>query len=527
MASGLQVLLIDDNPEDRALVLRALRREFPDILTKEVKDKEDLDQALESFRYDLTITDYQLNWSTGLEILPVLKSRHPDCPVIMFTATGNEEIAVQALKAGLDDYVLKSPRHFVQLAVAARGALDRERNRKRAELSEARLQDLMSRLDVGVYRMTPAGKLAYANPAFLRIFGMHSWEEARNWDLSAYVTQADELRRLRDDLGKTGRVRIREMKLRGPHGEDLWISLTLTSLAGDAGVVEGLIEDVTEIKRLDQALRAKEEELRQAQKLESIGRLAGGVAHDFNNLLTAINGYSDLLLEMLGGDNPHRESLMEIRKAGSRAAALTRELLAFGRRQMLQPKALDLNELIFSMEDIIRRSLGDKIEFSIGLAPELFKVKADPAQVEIIIKNLIINAREAMPLGGRLALETENAEREELPPPANHFSEDADIRGPIHSGAFVSLSVSDTGTGMDKETLARIFEPFFTTKPMGKGSGMGLATVYGIVKQSGGQIQVSSDPGKGTRFRILLPAVPNLQENPARANAPMGFDSNS
>ncbi len=514
MTRDLQVLLIDDNPEDRALVLRALRREFPDILTKEVSDNEDLEQALESFHYDLTITDYQLNWSTGLDILPVLKTRHPNCPVIMFTATGNEEIAVKAFKAGVDDYVLKSPRHFVQLAVAVRGALDRERNRKRAELSEARLQDLMSRLDVGVYRVTPKGKIAYANPAFLRIFGMRSWEEARNWDLSAYVANGEDLRRLRDELQKTGRVRIREMKLRGPHGEEMWISLSLTSLSGDSNVVEGLVEDVTELKRLDVALRAKEEELRQAQKLDSIGRLAGGVAHDFNNLLTAINGYSDLLLEMPAGDNPHRESLMEIRKAGTRAAALTRELLAFGRRQMLQPKALDLNELVLSMDEIIRRALGDKIEFVTHLSSNLGKVKADPGQVEIIIKNLIINAREAMPMGGRLSLATENTEMDGMPS-AFSFGVAEDPGAAHDSGEFVCLAVEDTGAGMDQETLSRIFEPFFTTKPMGKGSGMGLATVYGIVKQSGGQILVSSEPGEGTRFRILLPAVPNLQEQSA------------
>jgi nitrogen-specific signal transduction histidine kinase/CheY-like chemotaxis protein len=249
--------------------------------------------------------------------------------------------------------------------------------------------------------------------------------------------------------------------------------------------------DITERRQLEQ-------QLRQAQKMEAIGNLAGGVAHDFNNIVTIITGYSDMLLSRIGPEGPMRRELEQIKKAGDRANSLTRQLLAFSRRQMLQPKVLDLNAVVTNLEPMLQRLIGENIELVIELKRELGQVKADPGQVEQVIMNLAINARDAMPQGGKLLLETDNAVLDEV---------DARRHLPMPPGSYVHLAVSDTGHGMDAATQSRIFEPFFTTKEQGKGTGLGLSTVYGIVKQSGGYIWVDSEPGQGTTFKIYLPRV--------------------
>jgi nitrogen-specific signal transduction histidine kinase len=240
-----------------------------------------------------------------------------------------------------------------------------------------------------------------------------------------------------------------------------------------------------------------EEQLRNARQLEAIGRLAGGIAHDFNNILSVIMGHGELLLAESGDDERARVGLEQIRRAADRAASLTQQLLAFSRKQVLQPKVLDLNAVVAEMQKMLARVIGEDIELIASLHPSLFPVKADPGQVEQVVMNLAVNARDAMPHGGKLRMETSNVEIV--------AGQARDLE--LAPGQYVMLRVVDSGHGIDAATLAHVFEPFFTTKPMGKGTGLGLATVYGIVKQSGGSIQVESEVGRGTEFRIHFPAA--------------------
>jgi PAS domain S-box-containing protein len=271
--------------------------------------------------------------------------------------------------------------------------------------------------------------------------------------------------------------------------------------------VTDLIAQSIERKRAEDALANSEERLRQSQKLEAIGQLAGGVAHDFNNLLTVIGGYSSLLLNRLPSESPHRASIEEIKKAGDRASGLTRQLLAFSRKQILQPKVLDLNSVVSDLEKMVKRLIGEDIDLLTITDPALGRVKADPGQIEQVLLNLIVNSRDAMPNGGKITIETGNAR---LGPKNSQ-------KDLVIPGNYVILAVSDTGCGMDAATRARVFEPFFTTKGTGKGTGLGLSTVYGIVKQSGGNIWVYSEPGKGTTFKVYLPRIDEVSESDEHA----------
>lgn len=265
----------------------------------------------------------------------------------------------------------------------------------------------------------------------------------------------------------------------------------------------GISRDVTESRNLS-------EQLQQSQKIEAVGRLAGGIAHDFNNLMTVVTGYSEILLTRLGAKSPLAGEVEEIKRASERAASLTRQLLAFSRRQMLQPRVLDLNEVVSHTETMLRRLIGEDVVFRTALGTDLWSVKADPGQMEQVLVNLVVNARDAMPGGGTLTIETSNVVLDEGYS-RRHL--------PVQPGPYVLLAVSDTGVGMDEATASQVFEPFFTTKERGKGTGLGLSTVYGIVKQSGGFIWLYSELGKGSAFKVYLPCTEDRQ-SPVRKEVP-------
>ena len=307
---------------------------------------------------------------------------------------------------------------------------------------------------------------------------------------------------------ETGAPLSAEEEFVNPEGKSRWVWSVKAPLRNDAGEVIGLVglsRDITEKRRL-------EEQIRQSQKMEAIGRLAGGVAHDFNNLLTSIIGYSDFLLGSLNPLSPEYEDATTIKRMAERAANLTRQLLAFSRRQILRPQVLNLNTVVSNLLKMVKRLVGEDIQLVTNLAPELGNVKVDPGQLEQVLMNLIVNAREAMPHGGRLVIETANTALSE---------EDAKRYVEVIPGPYVRLSVSDTGVGMDTQTLSRIFEPFFTTKELG--TGLGLATVYAIVKQSSGHITVESEPGRGTTFHVYLPLTEEGETAvPQAAGQPVG-----
>ena len=305
-------------------------------------------------------------------------------------------------------------------------------------------------------------------------------------------------------------VKDRELRVTGDDGRvrTYLTSAEVIDLQGEECILV-VSNDITEH-------RALEEQLRQSQRIEAIGQLAGGVAHDFNNILTAIAGYSDLSLRRLGIEHPVSKNIEQIQKAGTRAAGLTRQLLAFSRRQILQAKLFDLNSLVADMSTMLHRLIGEDIQLTTMLKPQIGQIKADPGQIEQVLLNLVVNARDAMPVGGKLTIETAKVQLDE-DYAGRHIS--------VKPGPYVLLAVTDTGTGMDATTRERIFEPFFTTKDVGKGTGLGLSTVYGIVKQSGGYVWVYSEVGKGTSFKVYLPVVgdhPTPEERAAEMNESKG-----
>jgi len=375
--------------------------------------------------------------------------------------------------------------------------------RKQAEdalrKSEERFRLFMDNSPTVTWIKDVEGRYVYISETFQKSLGVRPEERIGKTDLEVYpLAMAEQLRNNDQAALAAGHaIEVTEEASSADGKKCIWLSYKFPIQdASGQFFVAGIGLDITDRKSM-------EEQLQQASKMESVGRLAGGVAHDFNNLLSVIIGYSDVLLENPGLDARAHKQIEEVKKAGDRAAGLTRRLLAFSRQQVLEPKILNLNSIIVETEKMLRRLIGEDIEFQTKLAPDIGSVKVDPGQIEQILMNLAVNARDAMPLGGKLTVETAEVEMD---------AQSARQHAPCVPGRYVVMTVSDTGVGMDQDTKAHIFEPFFTTKDVGKGTGLGLATVYGIVKQSGGYVLVQSELGQGATFKVYLPRV----DQPAR-----------
>jgi PAS domain S-box-containing protein len=394
---------------------------------------------------------------------------------------------------------------------------EEERLQAARKESEQRFQDLVQGLDAIVWEADASTlRFSFVSQRAQTVFGFPTdrWLDEPNF-FSKRIHPEDRVKVMAKCRAALARGEDHELEYRALRatGEIVWlrdIVHVVPDAPGAAGQLRGLTVDLTDLKRADEALRTSEDQLRQAQKMDAVGKLAGGIAHDFNNLLMVIRGDGDLILRRLPPQHPLRKNAEGIREAADQAATLTRQLLAFSRKQVLAPKVLDLNGIVSGMQTMLQRLIGETINLVTVPESALGRVKADPGQIEQVIMNLAVNARDAMQDGGRLMIRTSNVRPGEAPPLPG-------AAGPP-AGPHVLLEVSDSGTGMDANTQAHLFEPFFTTKEPGKGTGLGLSTVYGIVEQSGGSVTVETELGRGTTFRIYLPQVE--APAPARAIAP-------
>jgi len=505
-------LIVEDVPDDAELLLLELRRAGYDPVSERVETATAMRAALERGDWDCILSDNSLPQFDAAAALQLLRELDVDLPFIVVSGSIGEDVAVALMKAGAHDYLLKG--HLARLGAAVERELreaDHRRERRRAEATlhvvQARLAGILDMAEDAIISVEESQRIILFNRGAEKMFGYAAHEVlGKPLDVLLPSRLTDAHRSHIRDFGaapESGRRMGERSDVSGRRkdGTEFPAEASISKLVQKGETVfTAIVRDVTERQKLEQ-------QFRQAQKMEAVGRLAGGIAHDFNNLLTVITSYAEILLEDLTSQDPRRADMDEIRKAAVSAAGLTRQLLAFSRQQVLEPRVLNVNAVLASAEKLLQRLLGEDIELVAALTPEIGAVKADPGQLEQVIVNLAVNARDAMPDGGKLTIETANADMDEAY---------ARVHPPAKPGQYVVLAVSDTGVGMDEQTQRRIFEPFFTTKEVGKGTGLGLATVYGIVKQSGGFIWVYSEPGQGTTFKIYVPRV----DEPVEAVAP-------
>src|SRR5208282_5695252 len=471
-AESLRILLLEKSPQDAEAILKELRNSSLAIECTVVADRSGFEEALGSVEFAAVLAADSLPGWNGIEALHFLRDSGKDTPFLLLTGSLGEEAAAEFIRQGFHDYVWKD--RLTQLPVALK-------------------RELVENSSYGIFRVSLAGAFLYANASLLQLLACKNLEDLQVLNLSTDVFRyPEEFGQLMVTCRQIGFVHSAETELRRKDGGLTVVRLHLRylSLPGPADVLEGIVEDVTE-------LRALERQLQQAQKFETIGQLAGGIAHDFNNVIGAILGWAELGQEQSRIYPAIAERFARIREQADRAAELTRELLAFARRQALQPRPVDLNGVMQGLVSLLDKVIDKSIEIKV-VPGSLPPVKADPTQIEHVAMNLCLNARDAMPQGGQLVIETELVQLDESYCRQYPY---------VMPGCYAVLSVSDTGLGMDEETRERIFEPFFTTKERGKGTGMGLATVYGIVKQHGGFVHVYSEPGQGSLFRVYLPAM--------------------
>jgi two-component system, cell cycle sensor histidine kinase and response regulator CckA len=499
--SRLRVLVVEDSPDDAELCLRELRRAGLDPRHRRVQQAAAFEAALDEETWDVVLCDYTMPSFSGSEALAILRSRDFDTPFIYVSGTIGEETAVAAMREGAQDYVVKTNLRRLAPAVdrALRDvAIRREHSKAEAErqAAERRFREVLAMAPDAIVTTDEDLRITIFNRAAEEMFGV-AREKALGRSIEDLVpglfTDAP-VPDLRDQpwfSGVAAPLAIRrEITGRRRTGEAFATEASISQLVEDGRLIHmAVIRDVS-------ARQALEQRLRHAHKMEAVGQLTGGIAHDFNNLLTAILGNLELVLDEVGVGPEAEELVRNAYEAGHRGAELIRHLLVFSRRQELTPKVVDLNELIGSTAGFLRRTLGEQIAVSLRPEPGLWPTLADPGQIASAIANLAINARDAMPDGGSLVIATANR--------SVGFA-DATAGTGLAPGDYVQLVVADTGVGMNAETLSRAFDPFFTTKGEGVGTGLGLSMIYGLAKESGGNVEIDSKPGRGTTVRLHLP----------------------
>lgn len=495
MSASYEILFMGELSSSAKSLLRALRdAKDPSFAVQHQADPRTALLHTASFDADAMVWDLTASAPNSLALLEQFYSQDRAVPLLVLVSRKNEQLGKQALALGAGEYLIsedlssdllqKGLRHLIELSHSESAV--RQWERRFAELFE-NTKDILFTLDL-------EGQVTSVNKAAEEVMGWPR-SEALKKNIKSLVAPEhfascnEMMQRILNDeppqhfeialLRKDGRKVLLETSAQ-----------VLRSNGRKVGV-QGIARDVTERRQLENMVQ-------QSQKLEAVGRLSGGLAHDFNNLLCVISGHTELLTERLQPNDPAMRSVTQIRKAADSAAALTRQLLAFSRRQVFHPQVVDLNAVVLETEKLLERLIDEHIEFYTALDPALGRVRVDPVQVEQVVINLALNARDAMPRGGKLTIETSNIDLEE-----DHKSK----HSLIPAGKYVLLAMTDTGCGMNEETRSRIFEPFYTTKEIGKGTGLGLATVYGIVKQSGGFIWVYSEKDRGTTFKVYLPRV--------------------
>jgi two-component system cell cycle sensor histidine kinase/response regulator CckA len=494
----LRVLLVEDDDAYAGLIAHELSSS--PVCLDRVRSLSDAQHQLRGTAYNAILLDLDLPDSKGIDTVESLYASEPDVPIVVLTSHADATLPAAAMQHGAQDYLLKDTSDAATITRALRYARERADFRRSLRERDSKLRALIENSYDAVTLVSADYNILYDSAAIERITGFTPEERlGRNVGEFLHPDDAPALaERFAYSLQHPDELLRLDFRYLHKDGGYRWGQAVGVNRLGDPAVAAIVVNhrDVTEHRSMETALRASEEELRHAQKLGAVGRLAGGVAHDFNNVLTAIFGYTDLLLEQFAPSDVRRADVQEIRRSAERAASLTRQLLVFSRKQVLQPRDLDLNGVISSLEKLLGRLVGDDIQLSVTLQPGLHKVHADAGQIEQVLMNLVANARDSMLEGGTVRISTTNVT--------------VDDHSPLHPalprGDYARLAVEDEGTGMSASVREHVFEPFFTTKAEEKGTGLGLATVESIVKGSGGGIYVEdSVTGQGTTFAVYLP----------------------
>ncbi|MCW8133185.1 MAG: response regulator [Planctomycetota bacterium] len=508
----MQIVILEDVKESGPILGKLLTDLGQQV--RQVATSDELKRILNAEAVPMLFVDVRAAGGNLIPLCRDLRLRPWGEDTFVVAVLPREEIAMagEAIAAGADDYIVleygvENTRTRMKIALRrAEGRAERATLKLSLRESEDRYWSLIESSPDAIEIFGLDHRMILGNRQAARMHGFKSTAEMTGADMQSFVAPEDweRVEHAMHQARQSEEAQHLELTLLRREGGRFPADLSISSVRGADGQPRALIQIVREAT----ARKRLEEQLRTSQKMEAIGQLAGGIAHDFNNLLTSITGYSQLVLTRMEDRDPNRSNIQQVVKAADRAANLTRQLLAFGRRQLLQPKIMDLNAVVRDMERLLRPLIPENIAVRLDLQSGVGRVKADPGQIEQVIMNLAVNARDAMPNGGTVLFETRNMDLDEAYA-MRHIG--------VKPGRYVQLAVTDTGTGMPPEVLGHIFEPFYTTKPKGRGTGLGLSTVYGIVKQSGGNVWAYSEPGHGTVFKVYLPRV---DDQPVQAETP-------